>query len=164
MTSTIIMALPKSYLLSDEEMAQIREGLESYDDYFGYYEEQAEKQGKTEVLDEREKIQQMLDSGNFEEVVEEDPVNDDVKNRDIAEAMHLLTTKGHIWCDWENPFDSLPIIIAADAITKTLHEKIIIRPINACASNGGQILNILADEYINQPGMKLAKEFILDED
>ena len=150
-SSSFVIALPKDYSISDKEMAEIREQLEDYDEYFSYYEELAEEAGNTEVIDEREKIQMMLEGKAIPEDVE--PVNDDVKNADIKKGFEFLTTVGYFWSD--EPCD--PVEFAAKAIVEVLNDKIIVGSTET-SSDAGQIVNILADDYINSKGMEMVKD------
>lgn len=159
-SSSFIIALPKSYKISDEEMANIRELMEDYDEYFDFYAELAESEGNTEILDEREKIQKMLDSGDFKEIEEVEPVNDNVKNADIQKGFEFLTTEGYFWKD--EIYGDIPTFYAARAMVEVLYEKILIGTTNT-ASDAGQIINILADDFINSKGMIIVKESLLNE-
>ena len=159
-SSSFVIALPNSYTISDEEMSVIRDEMEDYDEYFSYYAEKAEADGHTEVLDEREKLQNMLDSGNFEEPEEVEPVNDDVKNADIKKGFEFLITKGYFW------FDELdgnnPALYAAKAIVAVLKDKITIGYLDT-SSDAGQIINILASSYEDKKAMQLLKEHFKNE-
>ena len=162
-SSSFIVALPKTYEISEEEMGLIRECIEDYDCYFSYYEELAEEAGETELLDERERIQKMLESGNFEEPANEEPVNDDVKNADIKKGFEYLTTIGSLWTDdlgYET--NDTPMNVAAKAIIEVLKDKIIIGSLNT-ASDCGQILNVLADGYRDSAGINLIKRNYIEE-
>lgn len=161
-SSSFIIAIPKKYTLSDEEMSKIRDYLEDCDSYFSHYEELAEEAGNTEVLDEREKIQKMLESGNFEEMTDDEPVNDDIKNADIAKGLEYLKTVGELWQDSEG-WDNVPISAAAVAIVEELYSKTIITTIDG-PSDCGQIINILAESNYDSTGMKLLKESLINED
>lgn len=160
-SSSFVIALPKSYKFSDEEMAEIRDQLEDYDGYFDYYGEIAESQGNTEVVDERERIQQMLESGKFEEVEEVEPVNDNVKNVDIQKGFEFLTTDGYFWHD--EIHGDIPTLYAAKAIFEALMDKIVVTSTET-SSDAGQVVNILADSYVNTRGSKLLREYIKNED
>lgn len=158
-SSSFVIALPKSYVFSEDEMISIREQLEDYDSYFSYYEELAEQNGETEILDEREKIQKMLDTGQMPED-DAEPVNDEVKNKDIQKGFEFLTTTGHLWTDdWiEGPEG-----FAAKAIVDVLLEKIQVADFDV-PSDCGSVINILSDSYIESNGMKLLKDFFTNED
>jgi hypothetical protein len=163
-SSSFVIALPRSYKLSEEELVEIRGAMEDYDCYFEYYEEIAEKQGETEVIDEREKIQQMLESGNFEEVEQVDPVNDDVMNADIEKSFEFLVSDGFFWtCSYNWDSHEIPLYTAAKAIIDTLGDKIQVDSFDT-SSEGGQITNILADAAINAPGMLIVKKFFQEAD
>jgi hypothetical protein len=161
-SSSFVVAIPKGYKLSDEEMSEIRAGLEDYDSYFSHYEKLAEDEGNTEVLDEREKIQKMLESGNFEEMTDDEPVTDDIKNADIANGLQYLKTDGVLWQDSEY-WDDVPASAAASAIVEVLHDKVIITSIDG-PSGCGQTINILAESNLASTGMKLLKESLINED
>lgn len=164
-SSSFVIALPKDYKISDEDIEKIRNEIENYDCYFAYYEEIAETEGNTELLDEREKIQKMLESGNFKEPEEEEPVNDDIKNKDIVNGFEFLTTNGFLETDsYEYDFNSTPTptLVAAVSIVEVLEDSILIDSLET-ASGGGCIINILADNYSNTEGMKLVKDSIKNE-
>jgi len=127
-SSSFVIALPRTYKLSDEEMAEIREVIEDFDEYFSHYEELAEEAGNTEILDEREKIQQMLDTGKMPEE-DAEPVTDDVKNADIERGLAFLITDGYFWCD--EIYGDIPALIAAKAIFEVLADKILIATANS---------------------------------
>jgi hypothetical protein len=154
-SSSFVVALPKDYSLSDEEMAEIREMMEDFDEYFSYYEDMAEARGEIEMIDEREKIQMMLEGKAIPEDVE--PVTDDVKNKDIKKGFEFLTTTGYFWADEID--GDVPVLYAAKAIVEVLYNEIIIDSLET-NSSAGQIVNILADGYINSKGMKKVKEFL----
>jgi hypothetical protein len=154
-SSSFIIALPKSYSISDEEMVVIRDIMEDYDEYFSHYEELAEEADNTEMLDEREKIQMMLDGKSIPEYVE--PVNDDIKNADIKKGFELLTTTGYFWSD--EIYGDIPTQYAAKAIVEVLKDKIIVGSTKT-TSDAGQIINILADEFVNSKGMQMVKDVL----
>ena len=158
-SSSFVIALPKNYVISDEEMAEIRDVMEDLDEYFSHYEELAEEAGNTEVLDEREKIQMMLD-GKWMPEEDVEPVNDDVKNADIKNGFELLTTEGYFWHD--EIYGDIPTQYAAKAIFEVLADKITIGSTET-TSDAGQIMNILADNFVNNPGMQILKESLLNE-
>ncbi len=158
-SSSFVIALPKNYKITDEEMVEIRDLMEEYDGYFDYYSELAESEGNTELIDEREKVQKMLKTGNFEEEVEEvEPVNDDVKNADIKKGFEFLTTAGYFWSD--EVYD--PVEYAAKAIVEILNEKILVGSTET-SSDAGQVINILADSFIKSKGMAIVKESLTNE-
>ena len=156
-SSSFVIALPKSYSISEEEMAEIRDIMEDFDEYFSYYEELAEAAGKTEMLDEREKVQKMLETGNFDEIEDAEPVTNDVKNVDIKKGFELLTTTGYFWSD--EIYGDIPTQYAAKAIFEALRDKIVVAS-TSTSSDAGQIVNILADEYINSKGMEIIKNIL----
>ena len=159
-SSSFVIALPKSYKLSEEELKNIRNEIEDYDEYFSYYEKLAEDEGNTEIVDEREKVQKMLETGNFDDIEDVEPVNDNVKNADIKKGFEFLTTFGYFWSD--EIYGDVTALYAAKAIVKVLHDNIIIASIDT-NSDAGQIVNILADDYINNKGMKKVKEVFTNE-
>lgn len=161
-SSSFIIALPKSYTLSEEELSTIREEMEDYDCYFTYYEELAEEAGETELVDERERIQKMIETGKIEEEITE-PVTDKIKNTDIQKGFDYLTTNGYLWTESYNWSGyEIPIFTAAVCIIEVLELKIKIASLTTCSENG-QILNILADDYINSKGMGYIKEHFNNE-
>ena len=162
-SSSFVIALPKTYTFSDEEMEEIRGQIEDYDAYFSFYEEKAEEDGNTEVLDEREKIQKMLETGKMPEENDE-PVTDDIKNSDIQKGLKYLTEVSSVWLDEPGWGIEDPTHYAAVAITKVLGEKIVIGTIEGGPDNGYQIINILSTAFEGKEAMKLVKESFKNED
>ena len=156
-SSSFVIALPKSYKLSEEELEEIRDEIENHDCYFSYYEELAEEAGETELTDERERIEKMLQTGKMEEEIT-DPVTDEIKNRDIQKGLEYLTINGclyedyNIWSNYE-----IPYLTAAICIARVLTPKTLVASFDTF-SDGGQILNILAEDYVETAGMKILKK------
>lgn len=160
-SSSFVIALPKTYIISDEEMAEIRETMQDYDAYFEHYEQIAEDAGETELLDERERIQKQLEAGKCEEMAEiEEPVTDKVMDADIQKAFEFLTTTGYFLSD--EIYGDETTLYAAKAIVEVLNDKIVIGSTDT-TSDAGQVINVLADDYINSEGMKLVYQDYVEE-
>jgi len=153
-SSSFVVAISKNYQLSEQELESIRYHMEDCDEYFSYYEEIAQKAGDTEMLDEREKIQKMLETGNFEEEESLDPVNDDVKNADIARGFEHLKKNGFIWTDSEEWFrGEIPVMTAANAIIDVISDKVLVAKIDLGSGSFGTVINILAENN-DKPGLE----------
>jgi len=163
-SSSFVIALPKSYKFSDEEMEKIRNYIEEYDSYFEYYEEKAEDAGNTELLDEREKIQLMLDGKFTEEADQTEPVTDEIKNADIEKGLEYLTTVSTFWMDEPDWDIETPVHYAALAIFEVLGDKIQIGEIEGGPDNGSQILNILSSSFKDKGAITIIKESLINED
>ena len=162
-SSSFVIALPKTYKFSDEEMEAIRDYIEEYDDYFYHYEEEAEAAVNTEILDERERIQKMLETGKIPEE-DVDPVTDDIKNADIQKGLEFLTTASSFWLDEPNWGVEVPVHYAALAICEVLRDKIRIGSVEGGPDSGYQMINILSDAFKEKEAMKLVKESFINED
>jgi len=161
-SSSFIVALPKNYELSEEELEAIKEKMEDYDCYFSYYEEMAEEAGEIELMDERERIQKMIETGVAEPEVTE-PVTDEVKSQDIRKGLKWLTINGYIWKDsneWQG--QEIPIFTAGMSIVNILMPKIKLAEIDQYSSDTGQIINVLADVRYEE-GLERIKEHFQNE-
>ncbi len=163
-SSSFVIALPKSYTFSEKEMTDIRAYIEDCDEYFTHYEELAQDAGKTEILDERERIQKQLDSGNFEEEADEEPVTDDIKNADIKKGFEFLTTVGSFWMDEPDWGMDVPTHYAALAICEVIGDKIRIGSMEGGPDGGSQMINIQSTAFKETEAMKLVKESFINED
>lgn len=162
-SSSFVIALPKTYKLSEEEMEAIRNEIEDWDEYFSHYEELAQETGNTEILDEREKIQKMLDTGVMTEE-DSDPVTDEIKNADIQKGLEYLTTTSCIWMDELFDYDiNIPTWIAAKAIFYVIRDKVNIGSFEGGADGGQQVMNILSDAFKDKEAIKLIKESFINE-
>jgi len=163
-SSSFVVALPKDYKFSEEELVSIRDYIEEYDDYFSYYAEKAEEAGETELLDEREKIQMMLESGKFSEEKEEtEPVTDEIKDADIQKGLECLTTTSSFWMGEPGWDTEVPSYYAVLAIFEVLKDKISIGSIDVGPDRGSQILNILSTAFADTEAMKLVKDGVANE-
>ena len=155
-SSSYIIAFPRNYQFSEEELTEIKKDIKDTDYYFL---RQKIFNSKQEFLTEAEKIQKMLATGDFSDG--EFILTDDMINQDIQKAAEFLYNNGcfYMYEDYGYNEKELAIRAISIRIMEVLNNKIIIGTINT-GPDEGSIFNILAKENKNKQAFTLIKECI----